>query len=210
MNEVLHRLEQMLLKYPVVASLYGIDQLPQVRASAAPVVIVANISLPDLEPLLSALGQAGKFAFVNLDSCDGLAQDKAAVEYLRRVGTSGIVTTRSMLVQRANALGLVTMQKVFITDRSTLPRSINSVAQSKPHYVQLMPWPVVGSMTKTDIAGLSPFIAAGFVQSKDDVVAALRAGARGVSTSDAELWQITRTAKTGASSASTPPSTKAQ
>ncbi|MFC4224014.1 glycerol-3-phosphate responsive antiterminator [Lysinibacter cavernae] len=196
MTEALRLLEQMLQKHPVVASLYGIDQLPHVTASPAPVVIVANIALPDLEPLLSALGQAEKFAFVNLDSCDGLAQDKAGVEYLRRIGTSGIVTTRSMLVQRANALGMVTMQKVFITDRSTLPRSINSVAQSKPHYVQLMPWPVVASMSESDLAGLSPFIAAGFVQSKADVVAALRAGARGVSTSDAELWRITRAAKT--------------
>jgi glycerol uptake operon antiterminator len=185
-------LEASLYRHPVIASLYGTESLSRFLAGACPVGIIAKVALPDMENLVSAVSAAGKFVFVNIDNCDGLAQDRGGVEYLRKIGTPGLITTRATLVQRANALGMVTMQKVFVTDRSNLPRSTNAVQQSKPHLVQLMPWAVIPALAAADLAELSPFVAAGFVKSQGDVVAALKAGAKAVSTSDFELWNTTR------------------
>lgn len=192
MIEFPRNLSEALHRNPVVASLYGTASLGAFLSCNSPVAIVANVGLQDLEELLGALRAAGKFAFTNIDSCDGLAQDKAAVEYLRKIGSPGLVTTRASVIQKANSLGMVTMQKVFITDRSTLPRSINAVQQSRPHLVQLMPWPVVPYIPQSELDQLSPFIAAGFVKNQDDLVQAMNAGAKGVSTSDSALWSMTR------------------
>ncbi|WGW11433.1 glycerol-3-phosphate responsive antiterminator [Saxibacter everestensis] len=181
-------LERAFSRNPVVAALYGREQLIKFLDSTSDVCIIANVALQDLGPLVGALSANDKFAFVNIDSCSGLAQDKGAVEYLKKIGAPGIVTTRVSLIQKANSLGMVTMQKVFVTDRSNLPRSVTAVEQSRPHLVQLMPWPVVPYIEKEELRALSPFIVGGFVAGKSDVAAALAAGAKGVSTSDIGMW----------------------
>lgn len=185
-------LEEQLFRHPVMASLYGVDALAQFLAGPCPVGIVANVALPDMENVVSRAAAAGKFIFVNIDNCDGLAQDRGGVEYLRKIGTPGLITTRTALIQRANALGMVTMQKVFVTDRSTLPRSVNAVQQSKPHLTQLMPWPVISSIPANELTQLSPYVAAGFITTTEDVVAAIKGGAKAVSSSDVALWNTTR------------------
>jgi glycerol uptake operon antiterminator len=185
-------LEEALYRNPVVASLYGLQSVDRFLSSSAPIGLVANVSLGELAPLLGVLSAAGKFTFVNMDNSDGLAQDKAAVEYLRKIGCQGILSTRASVIQKANQLDMVTMQKVFVTDRSTLPRSINAIQQSRPHLVQLMPWPVIPYIPKAELAQLSPFIAAGFVSDQDDLVRAVNAGAKAVSTSDTALWSTRR------------------
>ncbi|MET0853762.1 MAG: glycerol-3-phosphate responsive antiterminator [Microterricola sp.] len=192
MPELPRSLDEKLYRHPVMASLYGTDALAEFLAGPCPVGIVANVALPDMETVVTRAAAAGKFVFVNIDNCDGLAQDRGGVEYLRKIGTPGLITTRTALIQRANALGMVTMQKVFVTDRSTLPRSVNAVQQSKPHLMQLMPWPVISSIASGELAKLSPYVAAGFVTSTDDVVAAIKGGAKAVSTSDVALWNTTR------------------
>ena len=192
MPELPRSLDEKLYRHPVIASLYGTDALAEFLAGPCPVGIVANVALPDMENVVTRTAAAGKFVFVNIDNCDGLAQDRGGVEYLRKIGTPGLITTRTALIQRANTLGMVTMQKVFVTDRSTLPRSINAVQQSKPHLMQLMPWPVISSISASELARLSPYVAAGFVTSTDDVVAAIKGGAKAVSTSDVALWNTTR------------------
>ncbi|WP_235507623.1 glycerol-3-phosphate responsive antiterminator [Agromyces sp. Root1464] len=185
-------LDERLFRNPVVASLYGTESVEAFLAGPCQVAIAANVALPDLEGLVATLSSAGKFVFVNIDNSDGLAQDRGGVEYLRKIGAQGLITTRTMLIQKANQLGMVTMQKVFITDRSTLPRSTNAVRQNRPHLVQLMPWPVIPYIAQQDLAELTPYVAAGFVQSRNDVITALKGGAKAVSTSDVELWSITR------------------
>lgn len=185
-------LEEALHRNPVVAALYGVHSVDRFLSSSAPVGLVANVSLAELAPLLAVLSAAGKFAFVNIDSSDGLAQDRAAVEYLRKIGCQGVLSTRASVIQKANQLDMVTMQKVFVTDRSTLPRSINAIQQSRPHLVQLMPWPVIPYIPQAELAQLSPFIAAGFVRDQDELVRAVKAGAKAVSTSDVDLWSTKR------------------
>ncbi|UPO76787.1 glycerol-3-phosphate responsive antiterminator [Arthrobacter sp. Helios] len=183
-------LELHLARNPVIASVFGIEAVPGFLASDCRTCILAHLELHQLEGALRILDQAGKFTFVNIDACSGLGQDKGALEYLKKIGTKAIVSTRTSQIQRANQMGMVTMQKVFVTDRSNLPRSRSAIEQSKPHLVQLMPWPVVSHLSAGELAGLSPFIAAGFVLTAGDVATALKEGAKGISTSAAELWDL--------------------
>lgn len=190
MVELPRELDERLTRNPVIASVFGAERIPQFLESDCRVCILAHVSLHELEGLLRALDHASKFTFVNMDACAGLGQDRGALEYLKKIGTRGVVSTKTMLIQRANSMGMVTMQKVFVTDRSNLPRSSAGVEQSKPHLVQVMPWPVLAHLTDGEKRSLSPFVAAGFVRTGADVAAALKEGAKGVSTSAAELWDL--------------------
>ncbi|WP_219817015.1 glycerol-3-phosphate responsive antiterminator [Arthrobacter sp. GMC3] len=190
MAEIPEELAATLARNPVIAAVFGVENVPSFLASECRVCILASVALHELEGLITVLSGAGKFTFVNIDACSGLGQDRGAVEYLKKIGVPGVVSTKTALIQRANAVGMVTMHKVFVTDRSNLPRSALAVEQSKPALVQIMPWPVVSHLEAGEIRALSPYIAAGFIKTGADVAAALRAGATGVSSSSPELWDM--------------------
>ncbi|WP_158228294.1 glycerol-3-phosphate responsive antiterminator [Pseudonocardia sp. MH-G8] len=96
------------------------------------------------------------------------------------------------MIQQGAALGLRTVRKVFLTDRSNLPRSSSSVASGGADLVQLMPWPVLAHVGSARLAPFGSFIAGGFVADCDSIEQAMDLGAVGVSTSDTELWDYTR------------------
>lgn len=184
-----------LARHPVIATLYGTEQLDSFISSAAEVGIVANVELRKLQAVVVALTRAGKSVIVNIDSCDGLSQDKGGVEYLVDIGVTSLVSTRVATVQRANRAGLMTMQKVFVTDRSTWPRSVKAIEQSDPNLVQLMPAPMLPHLREQNRAALPPIVASGFVCNEHDVRQAQAHGAVAVSTSDSQLWNLDRRAE---------------
>ncbi len=179
-----------LARRPVIATLYGIEQIDAFLGSVAEVAIVANVELRKLQRVVAALTKADKYVIVNIDSCEGLSQDKGGVEYLADIGVTSLVSTRVATIQRANRAGMVSMQKVFVTDRSTWPRSVKAVEQSDPNLVQLMPAAMLSYLSEQDRAALPPIVASGFVCNQGDIGRALRGGAAAVSTSDNQLWGL--------------------
>lgn len=105
--------------HPMIMAIYGIDQLKVALTSRAQVCIIANIDLIKLQPVITLLAKADKYVIVNIDSCNGLSQDKGGIDYIAETGAMGLLSTRLQTVQRAKKSGLVTMQKIFVTDRST-------------------------------------------------------------------------------------------
>jgi glycerol uptake operon antiterminator len=85
---------------------------------------------------------------------------------------------------------MVTMQKVFVTDRSTWPRSVKALEQSDPNLVQLMPAPMLSHLPEADRKALPPIVTSGFVCNEADIRSALAHGAVAVSTSDRKLWNL--------------------
>ena len=181
-----------LARHPVMATLYGADQMGAFLASDAEVAIVANIELRKVRLVVSTITKADKLAIVNIDSCDGISQETGAVDYLVDIGASSILSTRMATIQRANKAGLLTMLKVFVTDRSTWPRSIKAIGQSDPNLVQIMPAPMLAHISAAEKKSMPPIVASGFICNQEQVALAMRSGACAVSSSDAELWTRTK------------------
>ncbi len=188
---MIRNLGVLLARQPVIMAIYGIEQLKTALSSKAEVCIIANIDLVKLQPVISLLSKAGKYVIVNIDSCNGLSQDKGGIEYVAETGAMGLLSTRLQTVQRAKKCGLVTMQKIFVTDRSTWQRCLHAIEQSEPDYVQLMPAPMLPLLSQADRNVLPPIIASGFVRNEEQVRTALQDGAIAVSSSDSALWDVT-------------------
>ena len=179
-----------LARHPVIMAVYGMDRLEAALASRAQVCIIANIDLIKLQPVLALLEKADKYVIVNIDSCSGLSQDKGGIDYIVETGAMGLLSTRLQTIQRAKKSGLLTMQKIFVTDRSTWLRSLHALELSEPDYVQLMPAPMLPLITKEDRLRLPPIVASGFVSHEEHIRAALAHGAAAVSSSDSALWDL--------------------
>lgn len=181
----------LLARHPIIMAIYGIEQLKTALSSKAEVCIIANIDLIKLQPVIELLSKAGKYVIVNIDSCNGLSQDKGGIDYVAETGAMGLLSTRLQTVQRAKKCGLVTMQKIFVTDRSTWLRSLKAVEQSEPDYVQLMPAQMLPLLSQADRNVLPPIVASGFVCNEEHAQTALLHGAIAVSSSDNALWDVT-------------------
>ncbi|QOF77610.1 glycerol-3-phosphate responsive antiterminator [Variovorax sp. 38R] len=179
-----------LARHPIIATLYGAEQIDAFIDSTTEIAIVANVELRKLHAVVATITRADKIAIVNIDSCEGISPDKGGVEYLAEIGATSLVSTRVATIQRANRAGLLTMQKVFVTDRSTWPRSVKALEQSDPNLVQLMPAPMLPHISAKERNALPPIVASGFVVTPNDVRSALAAGAVAVSTSDAAMWSL--------------------
>lgn len=180
----------LLARQPVIMAIYGIEQLKTALSSTAEVCIIANIDLIKLQPVIELLSKAGKYVIVNIDSCNGLSQDKGGIDYVAETGAMGLLSTRLQTVQRAKKCGLITMQKIFVTDRSTWLRSLKAVEQSEPDYVQLMPAQMLPLLPQADRNVLPPIVASGFVCNEEHTRMALLHGAIAVSSSDSALWDV--------------------
>lgn len=179
-----------LRRHPVIAAIYGLPHLPAFLDSAAEVGIVAHVELRELEGVIASIKGAGKFPLLNVDTCEGLAHDKAAIDYLTGIGVPALVSTRVATLLRASRAGMITMQKIFVTDRTTWPRSLKALEQSEPNLMQLMPAPMLPRLTPADREVLPPIVAAGFICNEEDARAALAAGAVALSTSEQRLWNL--------------------
>ena len=180
----------LLARHPIIMAICGIEQLKTALSSKAEVCIIANIDLIKLQPVIELLSKAGKYVIVNIDSCNGLSQDKGGIDYVAETGAMGLLSTRLQTVQRAKKCGLVTMQKIFVTDRSTWLRSLKAVEQSEPDYVQLMPAQMLPLLPQADRNVLPPIVASGFVCNEEHAQTALLHGAIAVSSSDSALWDV--------------------
>ena len=187
---MIKNLGMLLARQPVIMAIYGIEQLKTALSSKAEVCIIANIDLIKLQPVIELLSKAGKYVIVNIDSCNGLSQDKGGIDYVAETGAMGLLSTRLQTVQRAKKCGLITMQKIFVTDRSTWLRSLKAVEQSEPDYVQLMPAQMLPLLPQADRNVLPPIVASGFVCNEEHARTALLHGAIAVSSSDSALWDV--------------------
>lgn len=185
--EVLEALSR-LHRLPVVASLYGTADVSAFLESRAEFAIVANIEITQLRPLVALLLEHGKVPLINVDATPGLAHDRGALAFVSWVGAVGIISTRGTIASAARSANLLAVQKVFVTDRSNLPRIQGGIAQHRPDLVQLMPAPILPHLEPRDVQAFKPFIAAGFVTSEEEVDQALRHGAVGICSSDVTLW----------------------
>ena len=178
-----------LSNYPVVPAILDDSRIGPFTESSAIVCILAQFSITDLESTLERIhDKSDQLVFVNIDSIIGLAQDRGGVDFLAKIGADGVVTTRGSLISRGAEAGLITIQKLFVTDRSNLHRAVSAVKGAKADLLQIMPSPVLPFVVDHPVMRLRPVIAGGFIRDQADIARALEHGAIAVSVSSPELW----------------------
>ena len=140
---------------------------------------------------VSRVKLADKMVVIHLDFIAGLqcARDVVVDFVKNNTEADGIVTTHPNCVRRAKELGLYTILRTFVLDSIALA-NIPKLADNKPDFIEILPGPmpkVIHKITEmTDI----PVLAGGLIEDKEDVIAALDAGATGISSTDQDVWNL--------------------
>jgi glycerol uptake operon antiterminator len=119
---------------------------------------------------------------------DGLAADTHGVGWLARSGADAIITSHGRLVPAIRHAGCLAIHRVLLSRRGNLDSAMKAAARAAPDILEVLPGILLPSITQLLPRLGIPVLAGGFIRSAEDVRAVMAAGARGVTTSQADLW----------------------
>ena len=141
--------------------------------------------------LVDMVHRRNKVCFVHLDLIEGLSNREISVDALVQLGSpDGIISTRTPQIRRAQQLGILTIQRVFLLDSMSLQSLLTTMDAYHPDFIEVLPGVIPSVIAEITAKTTIPIIAGGLIRSKQDVIQALQAGAIAVSTSCRAVWKM--------------------
>lgn len=176
------------IKAPISAAIRTDKDFSAALRSQVDMVFLLHASINTVRPCVKEIHSAGKKAFIHVDFAEGIGKDRAGLEFLKKQGVDGILSTRTGIIKIAKDLDLITVQRFFVVDSHSVGTSLDSIRISKPDLIEIMPGVVTKKIRAFSKVVDIPIIAGGIVETIDEVRAALEAGATVVSTGEVDLW----------------------
>jgi len=174
----------------VIAAVRTMPQLKAAFASPLHCLFLLDANLLTIVALLKKAKELGKDIFVHIDLAQGIGKDVSGLQFLQRIGVKGIISTKSNMIRQAKAMGLETVQRLFVLDSQFLTSGMASLSGVTPDFIEIMPGVVAKAITAVVGSGIAPVIAGGLVETEEEVRIALSAGATAVSTGKISLWSM--------------------
>ena len=158
------------------------------------VIFVLYGDVCTIPEILERIKAAGKKAMVHIDLIAGLSAKEISVEFIaRQTRADGIITTKPALVRRAKELGIFAGLGFFVIDSLALKNIENLEMQcgtSRPDFIEVLPGVMPKVLGRIAKVSRIPMIAGGLITEKEDVIAALSAGAIAVSSTNQDVWNL--------------------
>lgn len=177
---------------PVIAAVKNMEGLEQCLATdSIQVVFLLFGDICSIGDIVAQVKQAGKLAMVHADLVTGLSGSKEiAVDFLHSATQAdGIISTRPNFIRRARELHLYTVLRVFVIDSMALS-GVEKLESVHPDFLEVLPGVMPKTIRKICAAVHTPVLAGGLIADKEDVLAALSAGAMAISTTNQQVWMM--------------------
>ena len=185
-----NQLLDLLAAGPVIAAVKGSDGLAAALDSDVSVLFLLSGDLLTIPDTVARARAAGKRVFVHLDLVDGLAAREVSADFIaRQTEADGIISTKAALTRRGRELGMVSIQRFFLLDSMAL----DNIQRQRPQdadRIEVLPGLMPKIIRRVGQLTGKPVIAGGLIADKEDVTAALSAGAVAVSTTNPGVWRM--------------------
>lgn len=176
---------------PVIAAVGSEEALTAAVESECRVIFLLMGNVLDVGELTARAHAGGKLCVIHLDLIEGLSGKEIAVDAVKKLtGAEGIISTRGTQIKRAKQLGMTAIQRGFMLDSRSLNSFEAQIRQSRPDFVEILPGLLPKVIAELKVRAGVPIIAGGFIHEKEDVIAALQAGALAVSASSPKVWSV--------------------
>lgn len=175
-------------KRKVCAAVRTKDDFEFSLGSEVDVIFLLYSNIMTMKSYVDRAHDAGKTIFIHMDFVEGVGKDRAGLVYIKSIGVDGILTTKTNMIRPAKDLGLLTIQRFFIVDSHSVDTAVESIRIAKPDIVEIMPGVVEKKIKEFAEKVSMEILAGGLIEFKEDVDAAIAAGATAVSTAHRELW----------------------
>ncbi len=166
----------------------GLEACLHVRDATVVFVLYGDVA--SIATITERLKAAGKQVMVHMDLIAGLSAREEAVDFIAQyTQADGIISTRFEQIKRGRQLNLSTIFRIFVIDSkalSNLNRRVGEYADIVEILPGLMPKVIRRMKSKLNV----PLIAGGLIADREDVIAALDAGAIAISTTNEQVWNM--------------------
>ena len=175
---------------PIIPAIRKPELVEQAIVSRSRLIYLLTGDPENVEAMMRKIVDAGKVPIVNLDLLSGFSRDKYAVNYLKRLGAGGIISTHLDPLRHALAIGLYGIQRTFLLDSGAMDTISNQLKNSPVHALEILPAMVAPKMLERvrAISADLPVVGGGLIQTMKEVEELLARGLSAVSTSHPEMW----------------------
>lgn len=155
------------------------------------IVFVLFGDICTIADIVDMIKSAGKIAMVHVDLIGGLGSKEIIVDFIKdNTRADGIISTKSSLIRRAGELGLFTVLRFFLLDSMAFESIKKQQSSVRPDFIEVLPGVMPRIIRKITKMIDTPVIAGGLIQTREDVVEGLGAGAIAVSTTNSNVWKM--------------------
>ena len=186
-----NRLLDLIAENPSIAGIKDDLGLRQVLKSDCRIVFILYGNVMTIASIVQKIKEHGKMAFINVDLIEGFSTKDVVVEFLKRhTQADGILSSKASVIKAARAQGLFSIHRFFVIDSFSYHNLAKQVEISQPDCIEVMPgcMPKVISWVVESVS--IPVIAGGLVCDQEDAEAALKAGAKAISSTNPIVWSL--------------------
>lgn len=174
---------------PIIAAVQNREALEAALALGMSNIILLGTDIFSAKACVDAAKSAGSRIFLHMDLIDGLASSSRALDYVySSMEPNGIISTHTSLIKYAREQGMFCIQRFFMVDSTSFDNAVRTTTRIKPSMVELMPGIIPSIIQRFTQEVQIPVIAGGLITQRQEAVAALAAGAIGISTGCRDLW----------------------
>ena len=175
---------------PVIAAVKDMEGLDACcKRDEIKVVFILFGDICNISAIVKQIKESDKVAMVHIDLITGLSSKEVAVDFIRNnTSADGIISTKPALIKRARELSLYTTLRVFVLDSMAFENIEKQMSVARPDIIEILPGLMPKVIRRVCRLVKVPVIAGGLISDKEDVMAALSAGAISVSTTNPKVW----------------------
>jgi glycerol uptake operon antiterminator len=175
---------------PIIPAIRKAELVEQAAAAHGKIVYLLTGDPENCESMIQRLLQAGKLPVVNLDLLNGFSRDRYAVNYLKRVGARGIISTHLDPLRHARSIGLYVVQRTFLLDSGAMDTITNQLKNTPVDALEVLPALVAPKIIDRvkSISPDLPVVGGGLIQTLKEVEDLLAQGLSAVSSSNPQMW----------------------
>jgi glycerol uptake operon antiterminator len=175
---------------PIIPAVRKPECVDQAIVSRGKLVYLLTGDPENIEEMIRKILSSDKIPIVNLDLLNGFSRDRYAVNYLRKVGALGIISTHLDPLRHALSIGLYGIQRTFLLDSGAMDAITNQLKNSPVHALEILPALVAPKMLeRVRSLGLDlPIVGGGLIQTLKEVEGLLEQGLSAVSVSNPQMW----------------------
>lgn len=176
---------------PVIPAVKSDKDIEEAIKTDNEIIFILTSTITNIPDMVKKVKDSGKFAFVHFDLVEGLARTVHALDYLAgATNTDGIITTKTTLVKAARDRNLFVVQRFFILDSLSIESGFRAIKDHRPDAIEILPGLMPKVIKQFSESTSTPVIAGGLITDRDDIMAALNAGACSVSTTRYDTWYM--------------------
>lgn len=177
---------------PVIAAVKDMEGLEQCcKLQDVKVVFILFGDICNIADIVKRVKESKKAAIVHVDLIGGLGPKEVAVDFIKlHTIADGIISTKPLMIRRAKELEMCTVMRFFILDSMAFENIAKHLAMVKPDFIEVLPGVMPKIIRKVCRQVRQPVIAGGLITDKEDIMAALDAGAMCVSSTNQRVWRM--------------------